>query len=169
MSEHHHYEVHMTWVGNDGDGTRTYRSYRRDHLITAQGKPEIPGSSDPAFGGDPQRYNPEELLIASLSSCHMLWYLHLCAVGDIVVLSYEDTPHGVMEEDASGSGKFVDVELRPVVVIAPGGDEATAQNFHHEAHTKCFIANSVNFPVRLSPRVVGSATTGADNPAGGAT
>lgn len=150
----HHYEVRMTWTGNDGEGTRSYRGYRRDHVIAAAGKPEIPGSSDPAFRGDPERYNPEELLVASLSSCHMLWYLHLCAVGHVVVVGYEDAPRGVMEEDASGAGRFIEVELRPVVTLAPGSDETKAEQFHHEAHAKCFIANSVNFSVRVTPRIV---------------
>lgn len=154
MSKQHHYQVRMTWTGNDGDGTRTYRGYRRDHIIAAEGKPEIPGSSDPAFRGDPQRYNPEEMLVASLSSCHMLWYLHLCAVRQVVVLAYDDNPVGTMQEDESGGGKFIDVELHPVVTIAPGSDAARAAELHHEAHEKCFIANSVNFPVRTTPKTV---------------
>lgn len=154
MGKQHHYEVRMTWTGNDGEGTRDYRSYRRDHIVSAAGKPEIPGSSDPAFRGDAQRYNPEELLVASLSSCHMLWYLHLCAARGVVVLAYEDTPRGVMDERPDGAGAFVDVELRPHVTIAPGSDAKTAEALHHEAHEKCFIANSVNFPVRVSATIV---------------
>jgi organic hydroperoxide reductase OsmC/OhrA len=152
MSRQHHYDVRMTWTGNDGEGTRTYRGYRRDHVIQAAGKPDIPGSSDPAFRGDALRYNPEELFIGSLSSCHMLWYLHLCAVNGIVVVAYEDAPHGAMEEAADGSGEFVDVELRPVVTIS-AGDSAKAEALHHEAHAKCFIANSVKCPVRVTPKI----------------
>ena len=154
MHREHHYEVRMAWTGNEGEGTRTYRGYRRDHVIAAPGKPEIPGSSDPAFRGDPQRYNPEEMLVASLSSCHMLWYLHLCAVRQVVVVAYDDTPQGIMREDESGGGRFTEVELRPVVTIAAGGDAARAEELHHEAHEKCFIANSVNFPVRVTSRTV---------------
>src|SRR5262250_687193 len=114
----HQYEVQVNWTGNDGEGTKTYRGYRRDHTVCAAGKPEIPGSSDPSFRGDRTRYNPEELLVASLSACHMLWYLHLCADNGVVVTSYEDAPVGVMREDSDGSGVFTDVLLRPVVTIA---------------------------------------------------
>ena len=153
MAKLHHYEIGLKWTGNDGEGTRTYKGYRRDLVVFAGAKPEIPGSSDPAFRGDPQRYNPEELFVASLSSCHMLWYLHLCAINGIVVVGYEDTPHGTMEEDADGSGRFVDVELRPAVTIAEG-NKAKAEELHHEAHAKCFIANSVNFPVRLTAKTI---------------
>ena len=154
LSRQHRYEVRMTWTGNDGEGTRTYRGYRRDHVIGSGDKPDIPGSSDPAFRGDPRCWNPEELLVASLSSCHMLWYLHLCAVRQVVAIAYEDAPCGAMEEDESGAGRFIGVVLRPTVTIAPGGDAARAAELHHEAHEKCFIANSVNFPVRVSPKIV---------------
>lgn len=160
MSREHHYELRMTWTGNEGTGTSNYRAYRRDHVIQAAGKPEIAGSSDPAFRGDAQRYNPEELFVASLSTCHMLWYLHLCAVNGIVVTAYEDTPRGTMEESEDGSGRFIDVELRPIVTIS-AGDKTKAEEFHHEAHTKCFIANSVNFPVRVSPKIVDQRQTPA--------
>jgi organic hydroperoxide reductase OsmC/OhrA len=153
MSKQHYYELQLIWTGNDGEGTSAYTSYRRDHLVVASGKPEIPGSSDPAFRGDPSRYNPEELLVASLSSCHMLWYLHLCAVNQVIVVSYEDRPRGVMEEDGEGSGRFTEVELQPAIVISPDSDQATAAKLHVEAHRKCFIANSVNFPVRISPKI----------------
>lgn len=152
----HAYSVRIDWKGNDGAGTRDYRGYRRDHEIAAPGKPPIPASSDPAFRGDPARYNPEELLVASLSGCHMLWYLHLCAVNGVVVLDYHDAAGGEMEENANGSGQFVRVVLRPVVRIAPGSDRAKALSLHHEAHTFCFIARSVNFPVELEPAVDGS-------------
>jgi organic hydroperoxide reductase OsmC/OhrA len=142
----HTYKLQMVWTGNDGEGTRTYRGYRRDHVISATGKPEIAGSSDPAFRGDPTRYNPEELLVAALSSCHMLAYLHLCAVNHVVVEEYQDSAVGVMEETPDGSGHFVGATLHPVVKIS-AGDPAKALELHHDAHKLCFIANSVNFPV----------------------
>ena len=151
----------MTWTGNDGEGTRTYRGYRRDHLIEAADKPPIPGSSDPAFRGDPGRYNPEELLVASLSSCHMLSYLHLCAVNDVTVLEYHDNASGVMEERPGGPGAFVQVLLRPAVTIAGGSDWAKALALHHEAHGNCFIANSVNFPVDVVPEIANAPAPGA--------
>ena len=149
----HAYQVQVRWTGNDGEGTKTYRSYRRDHAIASAGKPEIPASSDPAFRGDRSRYNPEELLVASLSSCHMLWYLHLCSANQIVVLEYHDTAEGVMQENADGSGQFVRVTLKPAIKIAKGNDLSKARALHAEAHHLCFIARSVNFPVEVSAQV----------------
>ena len=149
----HRYEIRMTWTGNEGEGTRTYRGYRRVHVIEAAGKPQIAGSSDPAFRGDASRYNPEELLVASLSSCHMLSYLHLCAVNEVTVLEYHDNASGVMEERPGGSGAFVRVVLRPAVTISAESDGVKAFALHHEAHGNCFIANSVNFPVDIAPEI----------------
>jgi organic hydroperoxide reductase OsmC/OhrA len=150
----HHYSVEVTWTGNLGDGTSSYRSYSRNHEITAAGKTlPIPGSSDPTFRGERERYNPEELLVSSLSTCHLLWYLHLCAEAKIVVLEYTDLASGVMEETSDGGGRFTEVILKPQVVIAAGGDPAQAEALHHRAHDLCFIANSVNFPVRCEPQL----------------
>ncbi|HUN88850.1 MAG TPA: OsmC family protein [Terriglobales bacterium] len=148
----HHYNVTIKWTGNDGYGTRDYRSYRRDHVISAGLKPEVPGSSDPAFRGDPERYNPEELLVASLSACHMLWYLHLCATHEIVLTDYHDEARGTMREHENGAGEFTHVVLRPKVTIS-SGDHDKAIALHHEAHQMCFIANSVKFPVEVEPEV----------------
>ena len=148
----HNYEVRVDWTGNQGTGTASSASYRRDHSIQCDGKPQIEGSSDPAFRGDASRYNPEELLVASLSACHMLWFLHLCAVKHVVVEEYRDTASGVMEERKDGSGAFVRVELRPAVKISTG-DRDRALALHHEAHRCCFIANSVNFPVEVFPEI----------------
>jgi organic hydroperoxide reductase OsmC/OhrA len=150
IGKRHEYALQMEWTGNKGEGTKTYRSYARDYSITAAGKPEILGSSDPAFRGDPARYNPEDFLVAALSSCHMLSYLHLCAVNGIVVLDYKDAATGVMEERADGSGAFTEVVLHPTVTIAAGGDIAKAEELHEKAHELCFIANSVNFQVHTS-------------------
>ncbi|MGC1373611.1 MAG: OsmC family protein [Candidatus Sulfotelmatobacter sp.] len=149
----HMYEVRMQWIGNDGVGTKTYTSYRRDYAIIGEGKPEIPGSSDPNFRGDRSRYNPEELLVASLSSCHMLWYLHLCAVNHISVVEYHDAASGVMRENNDGSGEFVRVVLKPMVKLSAGDDRAKATELHHEAHRLCFIARSVNFAVEVDPEI----------------
>jgi len=147
------YEVHVEWTGSRGEGTRSYRNYGREHTILSSGKPPIPGSSDPAFRGDATRYNPEELLVASLSACHMLWYLHLCAVNRVTVVGYHDEGRGLLREDAGGSGEFVRVLLRPRVRIAPGMDRKRAIELHEEAHRCCFIAKSVNFPVEIIPEV----------------
>lgn len=152
----HKYSVAVEWTGNDGHGTQNYQSYRRDHVIASAGKPPIPGSSDPHFRGDRGRYNPEELLVASLSTCHMLWYLHLCAVKGITVLEYKDSASGVMEEAEDGSGAFVRVLLKPVVTIRSGGDRKKASELHHKAHALCFIANSVKFPVEVAAEIVES-------------
>jgi organic hydroperoxide reductase OsmC/OhrA len=153
MAREHSYAVTVTWTGNLGQGTATYRGYARDHAISVPGKPPIAGSSDPAFRGDPARYNPEDLLVASASACHMLWYLHLCAVAKVIVIEYVDDAVGTMEETADGSGRFTRVVLRPRVVIARDSAGATAERLHGKAHEMCFIANSVNFPIAIEPRI----------------
>lgn len=152
-SKHHTYSVRIEWTGNVGRGTADYRSYLRDHVIRTGEKPPIDGSSDPAFRGDPKRWNPEELLVASLSACHKLWYLHLCAANGITVLSYTDLAEGTMAEDPTGGGHFVHVLLNPKVTIGSGDDRELALQLHDEAHSKCFIANSVNFPVDHRPTI----------------
>jgi organic hydroperoxide reductase OsmC/OhrA len=149
----HNYEVRIDWRGNDGAGTKTYKGYRRDHTITSAGKPQIEGSSDPNFRGDRSRYNPEELLVASLSACHMLWYLHLCSANQVTVLDYHDAALGVMRENEDGSGEFLRVTLKPAVKISAGEDQAKALALHREAHHLCFIARSVNFPVEVAPEI----------------
>jgi organic hydroperoxide reductase OsmC/OhrA len=150
-TKHHHYQSTVRWTGNLGKGTSAYRAYSRNHEIDNPGKPVIPGSSDPAFLGDPARYNPEEMLVASLSTCHMLWYLHLCAVNKVVVLEYEDRAEGTMEETADGGGRFLEVTLKPQITVTKESDPEIAKKLHHEAHEKCFIASSVNFPVGCEP------------------
>jgi organic hydroperoxide reductase OsmC/OhrA len=149
----HHYEVRVAWTGNTGSGTSAYTSYSREHDISAPQKAPISGSSDPAFRGDRTRYNPEELLIASASACHMLSYLHLCAVNGVVVLSYEDRPTGEMEEVVGGPGAFVRVDLHPSVVIDAASDASRAEALHEQAHQSCFIANSLKVPVIIHPAI----------------
>ena len=153
MTKQHHYTSTVRWTGNLGPGTTGYKDYSRNHEITAPGKPVIPASSDPAFRGDPARYNPEDVLVASLSACHMLWYLHLAAVNKIVVTEYVDDAKGTMEESPNGGGKFVEVALHPIVKVTPESNLDLARKLHHEAHEKCFIANSVNFPVKCEPQI----------------
>jgi organic hydroperoxide reductase OsmC/OhrA len=147
----HSYRTTVRWTGNQGSGTSAYRAYSRNHEIVVNGKPVILASSDPAFHGDPGRYNPEDLLVASVSGCHMLWYLHLCAVNKVVVLGYEDNAAGTMEETDNGGGHFVEVTLQPIITITAQSNLDTARRLHHDAHEKCFIASSVNFPVRVQP------------------
>jgi organic hydroperoxide reductase OsmC/OhrA len=150
----HRYQLRVDWTGNLGDGTSDYRSYARRHEISAAGKQSIDGSSDPTFRGERDRWNPEELLVAALSQCHLLSYLHLAASNDVVVIGYLDEPVGTMVENPDGSGEFTQVVLRPQVTIAAGSSEQTAQALHEQAHALCFIARSVNFPVHHEPTVI---------------
>lgn len=150
----HVYQANIHWTGNLGGGTTGYRDFARSYDIAAPGKPVLEGSADPAFRGDAGRYNPEDLLVASLSACHMLWYLHLCAVAGVVVEGYQDDAEGVMVEDDSGGGRFERVVLRPRATLKDPADQAKAVECHHEAHERCFIANSVSFPVDVEPQFV---------------
>lgn len=151
IAKTHYYQLQLKWTGNLGKGTSSYSAYLRDHELTSAGKPTIQGSSDPAFRGDSTRYNPEELLVASLSSCHMLWFLHLCADSGIVVTSYEDAPEGTMTETPNGGGHFTEVMLKPSVAITDVNRAHELEGIHEKAHGLCFIANSVNFPVKCQP------------------
>ncbi len=150
MAEHT-YATGLRWTGNRGEGTSSYRAYGREHVISAPGKPDLAGSSDPAFRGDGARWNPEELLVAALSSCHLLMYLHLCAEAGVVVVGYEDDARGAMEMSADGGGQFREVVLRPRVTVAEAAMVAAAEAQHARAHELCFIARSVNFEVRHEP------------------
>ncbi|MEO8158771.1 MAG: OsmC family protein [Betaproteobacteria bacterium] len=153
MAKLHNYTTTVRWTGNLGAGTTGYKDYGRNHEISAPGKPVILASSDPAFRGDASRYNPEDLLVASLSTCHMLWYLHLCAVNKVVVIDYEDQAAGIMEVSAEGGGRFLEVTLRPRITVSAASALDTARHLHHEAHEKCYVANSVNFPVGCEPLI----------------
>ena len=143
----HHYALTSTWTGNLGTGTSGYRDYRRDVTIEVDGKPALAASSDKPFRGDPQRWNPEDLLVAALSECHLLSYLHACVTAGVVVTSYRDEATGIMRGDGRGSGAFAEVTLHPQVTVADASMIETAQRAHEQAHEWCFIANSVNFPV----------------------
>ena len=147
----HHYETLVRWTGNTGAGTARYGDYTNAHEIGDGSKLVcIPGSSDPAFGGDALRHNPEELLVAALAACHMMCYLHLCADAGVVVLGYVDRPHGSMLAERTG-GHFTDVTLRPVITLPAGSDVQAAARLHEDAHARCFVANSMNFAVRCEP------------------
>lgn len=146
----HRYRVAIAWTGDLGSGTSGYAAYGRDHEVRIDGKPAIAASSDPQFRGDAARHNPEELFVAALSSCHMLWYLHLCADAGIVVTRYEDAAEGTMVIAAHGGGQFREIVLRPRVAVA-SGDAGQAGALHERAHALCFIANSVSCAVRIEP------------------
>ena len=154
MHKEHHYSATIHWTGNTGEGTKSYRGYQRSHAIVINGKPDILASSDPAFRGDKSRHNPEELLLASLSSCHMLWYLHLCSEAGIIVIDYVDNATGTMIETENGGGRFSEVILHPIVILS---DETMIQKgaeMHKEANKLCFIANSVNFPLHHEAEIL---------------
>ncbi|GAA4862196.1 OsmC family protein [Saccharopolyspora cebuensis] len=149
----HTYRASVTWTGNTGTGTSSYTAYSREHVVDVAGKPPLTASADPAFRGDPGLHNPEEFLLAALSECHLLWYLGLCAASGVVVTAYRDEPVGTMAEQRDGGGRFTEVVLRPRVVVAEAAMVPRAEELHEQAHRKCFIANSVNFPVRHEPEV----------------
>ena len=151
MEKEHHYIATITWTGNRGTGTSGYGAYDRDHTIGVAGKPEILGSSDPAFRGNKNRYNPEDSFVAALSACHMLWYLHLCAVNGVIVEHYVDNASGTMIETQDGSGQFSEIVLCPEVTIRSDDMREKAKSLHEEAHRMCFLARSVNFPIRHKP------------------
>jgi len=143
----HDYTSRIEWTGNRGTGTSSYRGYDRNWTVTTPGKPPVACSNDPLLGGDPALHNPEDLLLASLSACHMLWYLHYASVAGITVLAYRDDPLGHGESTPDGAGRFLSATLRPHIVLAPGSDPAAADALHHDIHRVCFIARSVSFPV----------------------
>lgn len=150
----HSYALTVRWTGNRGSGTSGYAAFGREHEVLAPGKPVLAGTADPAFRGDPARWNPEELLVAALSQCHMLWYLALCANAKVVVTDYVDEVAGTMAEHAGGGGEFTEVVLRPTVTVAEAGMIAKAGELHTPAHEKCFIARSVNFAVKHEPTIL---------------
>jgi organic hydroperoxide reductase OsmC/OhrA len=141
----------IAWTGNNGTGTSDYRAYSRAHEVVAKDRPTLLGSADPAFLGDSSRWNPEQLLVASVSQCHMLWYLHLAVEAGIVVVEYVDHVLGTMAENPDGSGQFTEVMLRPDVTITDAAKVDEATTLHENAGGKCFITRSVNFPIRYKP------------------
>ncbi|MDD7962285.1 OsmC family protein [Microbacterium thalli] len=150
----HRYAVRAEWTGNRGAGTSGYRDYDRSVTLSIAGKPDLAASSDKPFRGDPARWNPEDLLVSALAECHLLSYLHACVSAGVVVVGYSDDATGVMREDGRGGGAFVEVVLHPRVVVADASMVDAAQRAHAQAHEWCFIANSVNFPVRHEPTIV---------------
>ncbi|SHG21685.1 OsmC family protein [Flagellimonas flava] len=149
----HTYTIHLKWIGSQEVGTKNYHSYNRDFEITAEGKQHsIAGSSDPSFRGDGTRYNPEDVFVSSLASCHMLWFLHLCSTHNIVVLEYTDNAMGTMTESKDGSGRFKEVTLYPEIVIDQAVDDNLIHELHKRANKMCFIANSCNFPIYHRPK-----------------
>lgn len=151
MTRNHNYCVTIKWTGNKGQGTINYSLYERSHIIAAKGRADIAGSSDPAFRGDPAMYTPEDLLVASLAACHMLWYLHLCAEAGVVVIDYYDNATGILAETEKGGGQFTEVTLWPAVTVAEASMTDKANKLHEKANELCYIANSCKFPVYHKP------------------
>ncbi len=151
MNKQHNYQLTIEWTGNTGTGTSAYTAYKRDHQVLSNDKQVIHLSSDPAFRGDKTKHNPEELLLASISSCHMLWYLHLCATAGVIVTAYIDHAKAIMEETADGGGRFTGVTLYPIVTVTETSMIEKANELHKKANELCFISNSLNFEVHHKP------------------
>jgi organic hydroperoxide reductase OsmC/OhrA len=151
MEKQHSYKATIKWTGNKGTGTDSYSSYERSHEIIIENKMDILGSSDPAFRGDKLKHNPEELFLSAIASCHMLWYLHLCSEAGIIITDYTDTAIGRMVETSNGGGKFIEVTLNPSVIVTDEQMVVKANALHKRANELCFIANSLNFPVKHHP------------------
>lgn len=151
VKKYHNYNIEIKWTGNEGEGTKDYKGYARSYSIFVDNKPEIFGSSDAQFRGDKTKHNPEELFVASISSCHMLWYLHLCSQAGVVVIDYSDAATAIMEENENGSGRFKEVTLNPTVTVSEKSMIDTANNLHKRANEMCFVANSLNFKVVHHP------------------
>jgi len=144
----HYYNTRLEWTGNLGKGTESYRGYERAHMMSVEGKPVILCSSDPSFRGDRSKYNPEEMFLASLSSCHMLWFLHFCSDAGVIVQEYSDSATGTMLESDDGNGRFKEVVLHPNVKVSENWMLEKINSLHDNAHHFCFISNSCNFPVK---------------------
>ena len=151
MPKNHHYQLKITWTGNKGSGTDHYTNYERSHTIEIENKVPILASSDTPFLGDATKHNPEDFLLASLATCHMLWYLHLCADAAVIVTSYTDQPTGILVQKEDGGGSFSEVTLHPTVTVQNVNMIEKAIALHAKANQKCFIANSVNFEVKHMP------------------
>jgi organic hydroperoxide reductase OsmC/OhrA len=151
MKGQHIYNLTVKWTGNTGTGTSNYKAFERSHTIFVNNKVDLLGSSDPTFRGDKTKHNPEEFLVASLSTCHMLWYLHLCAEAGVIVVDYVDNATGIMMETSDGGGHFTEVTLNPIVIVTENSMVERANELHKKANELCFIANSVNFPIYHKP------------------
>jgi organic hydroperoxide reductase OsmC/OhrA len=148
----HPYALKIEWTGNDGQGTERYDSYRRDYTIVFENKPPIFASADSIFRGDSSKLNPEEMLLSALSSCHMLWFLHECADHGVVVVEYFDNPKAFLEITPGKGGRFSSANLGPIVTVLPLENEVDLQKLHEVASQKCFIANSCNFPIKITSK-----------------
>ena len=153
MSKNHQYKLTTVWTGNSGTGTSAYRAYERSLTVSAENKADILCTSDTAFNSDKTKHNPEELLLASISSCHLLWYLHLCSEAGVIVTEYKDHAVGTMIETADGGGHFTEVTLHPSIMVSDESMIIEAIALHKDANKLCYIANSCNFPILHKPTI----------------
>lgn len=151
MNTQHNYKLAVKWTGNQGSGTSNYKEFERSYAIQIENKAVIHGSSDPEFRGDRTKHNPEELLLAAVSSCHMLWYLHLCSEAKIVVVDYIDNATAILQETENGNGKFTSITLNPIVTVTEKAMIEQATKLHKKANEFCFVSNSLNFKVDHQP------------------
>ncbi|WP_425308252.1 OsmC family protein [Ammonicoccus fulvus] len=146
----HTYELALTWTGNRGTGTSGYRDYDRAVLAASPPRPDLELSADKPFRGDPDRWNPELLLVAAVSECHLLSLLHIAVMHGVTIVAYSDEPIGTMEQEGIG-GHFTRVLLRPRVTVTDPAHVELMPQLHQEASRACFIAASVNFPIDHEP------------------
>ncbi|MEO8535864.1 MAG: OsmC family protein [Flavobacterium sp.] len=147
MTPKHTFKATANWTSKQNPEDSTKRFYSKSHKISIEGKPVLNVSAAKAFKGDPELYNPEDLLLSSLVSCHMMSYLYVCSQNGIEVLKYLDNAEATLEVNPDGSGRFTEVRLNPKVVIADSDKIQLALELHKKANQLCFIANSCNFPV----------------------
>lgn len=151
MAFKHIFKVALSWFSTEKVASPKSKVYSKSHHISIEGKSDLAISAAKAFKGDPSLYNPEDLLLSSLVSCHMMSYLYLCDQNNIEVISYTDHAEAILEVNSDASGRFVEVILKPAVVILNPEQIALALDLHKKANQLCFIANSCNFPVMHMP------------------
>ncbi|PXY45043.1 OsmC family protein [Flavobacterium hydrophilum] len=147
MTFKHIFKAAINWNSKQNQEQSERKFYSKSHKILIEGKPVLNVSAAKAFKGDPELYNPEDLLLSSLVSCHMMSYLYVCSQNGIEVLEYSDHAEAILEVASDGSGRFTEVRLHPNVVIANADKVQEALDLHTKANQLCFIANSCNFPV----------------------
>ena len=148
----HLFKVALNWIKKEPQTDSSTRIYTKSHHISIEGKPDLEVSAAKAFKGDPNLYNPEDLLLSSLTSCHMMSYLYCCMQYKIEVISYQDHSEATLQVNPDGSGKIVKVDLFPEIIISNSSQIELALSLHKKANELCFIANSCNFPVYHHPK-----------------
>lgn len=150
----HSFKAHLSWQKHPQAGDINLRRQLKNHTVQIEGKETLHLSAAKAFKGDSNLLNPEDLLLSSLMSCHMLSYLYVCGQHQIEVVNYEDSAEAFLEVYEDGSGKIVKVILNPIVGLKDASQAEIAMSLHGEARKLCFIANSCNFEMVHQPKVV---------------